>query len=143
MLELPDDLFNSIPPRILKRYRLRAVSEEKRELRRHQPAIRYTLLATFFWSRIKEIADSLIEVLITLIHKIDARAEKKVKKELILEVKKVHGKNDILISLLEAALQNPDGIIKDILFSFVDTDTLENIIKELKYKKSVYQEKVY
>jgi hypothetical protein len=33
----------------------------------------------------KEIADSLIEILITLIHKIDARAERKVKKELILE----------------------------------------------------------
>jgi hypothetical protein len=139
MLELPDDLFNSIPPKVLKRYRLRAVSEEKRELRRHQPATRYTLLAAFFWSRIKEITDSLIEILITLIHKIDGRAEKKVTKELILEVKKVHGKNNILISLLEAALENPDGIVKDILFSLVDTDTLEGIIKELKHKKSVYE----
>jgi TnpA family transposase len=143
MLELPEDLFHSVPPKIVKRYRLRAVSEEKRELRRHQPAVRYTLLAALFWSRIKEITDSLIELLITLIHKIDARAEKKVKKELILEVKKVHSKNDILISLLEAALQNPDGIIKDILFSVVDTGTLESIITELKYKKSIYQEKVY
>lgn len=143
MLELPDNLFNSIPPKVLKRYRLRAISEEKRELHRHQPAIRYTLLSAFFWSRIKEITDSLIELLITLIHKIDARAEKKVKKELILEVKKVHGKNDILISLLEAALKNPDGVIQDIIFSLVDTDTLESIITELKYKKSVYQEKVY
>nr|WP_245596830.1 DUF4158 domain-containing protein [Shimazuella kribbensis] len=143
MLELPEDLFHSLPPKILKRYRLRAVSEEKRELRRHQPAVRYTLLATLFWSRIKEITDSLIELLITLILKIDARAEKKVKKDLILEVKKVHSKNDILISLLEAALQNPDGIIKDILFSVVDTNTLESIITELKYKKSIYQEKVY
>jgi hypothetical protein len=47
----------------------------------------------------KEIADSLIEILITLIHKIDARAERKVKKELILEVKEVQGKNDILVSV--------------------------------------------
>ncbi|MEC1158923.1 MULTISPECIES: Tn3 family transposase [Bacillaceae] len=143
MLELPDNLFSLIPPKVIKKYRLRAISEEKRELRRHQPAIRYTLLAALFWSRIKEITDSLIEILITLIHKIDGRAEKKVKKDLILEVKKVHGKNDILISLLEAALENPNGIVKDILFPLVDMDTLKNIIKELKYKNSVYQEKVY
>lgn len=143
MLELPEDLFHSITPKVLKRYRLRAVSEDKRELRRHQPAVKYTLLSAFFWSRIKEIADSLIELLITLIHKIDGRAERKVKKELILEVKKVHGKNDILVSVLEAALANPDGIVKEILFSLVDTSTLENIIQELKYKQSVYQERVY
>jgi len=142
-LELPDNLFSSLPPKILNRYRLRAVSEDKRELRRHQPAVRYTLLAAFFWSRIKEIADSLIEILITLIHKIDGRAERKVKKELILEVKKVHGKNDILISVLEAVMENPEGLIKDIIFSLVDTNILESIVKELKYKKSVYQEKVY
>ncbi len=142
-LELPDHLFSSLPPKVLNRYRLRAVSEDKRELRRHQPAVRYTLLAAFFWSRIKEITDSLIEILITLIHKIDGRAERKVKKELILEVKKVHGKNDILISVLEAVMENPEGLIKDIIFSLVDTNTLESIVKELKYKKSVYQERVY
>ncbi|MFS1512204.1 hypothetical protein VQL36_07200 [Chengkuizengella sp. SCS-71B] len=60
-----------------------------------------------------------------------------------MEVKKVHGKNDILIFLLKAALENPDGIVKDILFLLVDKNTLESIIKELKYKNSVYQEKVY
>lgn len=87
-LELPMNLFSKIPPKVLQKYRLRAISEDKTELQRHKNPIQYTLLATFFWLKIKELNDNLIELLITLIHKIDGRAEKKVKMEMILEVKK-------------------------------------------------------
>ncbi|KGL39229.1 hypothetical protein EP58_14715, partial [Listeria newyorkensis] len=105
--------------------------------------IRYTLLSAFFWLKIRELHDSLVELLITLIHKIDGRAEKKVKMELILEVKKVFGKNKILVHLLESALQNPNGIIKDTLFSVASPEIVGDIVKELKYKNSIYQEKVH
>nr|WP_241751620.1 DUF4158 domain-containing protein [Bacillus thuringiensis] len=142
-LELPMNLFSEIPPKVLQKYRLRATSEDKTELQRHKNPIRYTLLATFFWLKIKELNDNLIELLITLIHKIDGRAEKKVKMEMILEVKKVFGKNKMLIDLLETALQNPEGTIKDTLFPVVKPQILEDIVKELKYKKSMYQQKVH
>lgn len=143
VLELPMNLFSKIPPKVLQKYRLRAISEDKTELQRHKNPIRYTLLATFFWLKIKELNDNLIELLITLIHKIDGRAEKKVKIEMILEVKKVFGKNKMLIDLLETALQNPEGTIKDTLFPVVKPQILEDIVKELKYKKSMYQQKVH
>jgi hypothetical protein len=68
--------------------------------RRHQPAVRCTctLLAVLFWSLIKEITDSFIKLLITLVYKIDVIVQRKrSRKELILEVKKVHSKNDFLI----------------------------------------------
>ncbi|MED2652888.1 Tn3 family transposase [Bacillus thuringiensis] len=142
-LELPMNLFSEIPPKVLQKYRLRATSEDKTELQRHKSPIRYTLLATFFWLKIKELNDNLIELLITLIHKIDGRAEKKVKMEMILEVKKMFGKNKMLIDLLETALQNPEGTIKDTLFPVVKPQILEDIVKELKYKKSMYQQKVH
>ena len=61
--------------------------------------------------------------------------------EMILEVKKVFGKNKMLIDLLETALQNPEGTIKDTLFPVVKPQILEDIVKELKYKKSMYQQK--
>ncbi len=63
-LELPENLFSHLPPKLLKKYRQRAVSEDIRELRRHPNPIRYTLLAAFFWSRSREITDSLVELLI-------------------------------------------------------------------------------
>ncbi|KMT63342.1 Tn3 family transposase [Listeria newyorkensis] len=142
-LELPDYLFTDIPAKILQKYRLRATSEDKTEVSRHNDPIRYTLLSAFFWLKIRELHDSLVELLITLIHKIDGRAEKKVKMELILEVKKVFGKNKILVHLLESALQNPNGIIKDTLFSVASPEIVGDIVKELKYKNSIYQEKVH
>lgn len=142
-LELPDHLFTDIPAKILQKYRLRATSEDKTEVSRHNETVRYTLLSAFFWLKIRELHDSLVELLITLIHKIDGRAEKKVKMELILEVKKVFGKNKILVHLLESALQNPNGIIKDTLFSVASPEIVGDIVKELKYKNSIYQEKVH
>ena len=44
------------------------------------------------------------------------------------------GKNKMLIDLLETALQNPEGTIKDTLFPVVKPQILEDIVKELKYK---------
>ncbi|WP_254260299.1 DUF4158 domain-containing protein [Listeria fleischmannii] len=87
-LELPSTLFANVPQKIVRLYRLRAISEEKHELLRHSDEIRYTLLSSFFWIKIQELHDGLIDLLISLIHKINGRAEKKVKMELVLEVKK-------------------------------------------------------
>ena len=48
-LGLPEDLFTNIPPKILAKYKLRAVSEKLREMRRHPEPVRCTILAAFFW----------------------------------------------------------------------------------------------
>jgi hypothetical protein len=50
-LELPDTLFRTAPPKLVTHYRQRAASEPPRELRRHPPEIRYTLLAALCWQR--------------------------------------------------------------------------------------------
>jgi len=82
-LQLPDDLFSNVPPKMIKRYRQRAVTEDIRELRRHPAPVRYTLLSAFFWSRSREITDNLVELLIQIVHRIGARAERKVEKEIL------------------------------------------------------------
>lgn len=143
MLELPDDLFKHIPPKILRKYRMRVVSERLSEIRRHPPEIRYTLLAAFFWSRTREITDALVELLISIIHNINAQAEKRVDRELLQEIKNVRGKNNILASLLEALFEHMDGVVKEVVSSVTDEETLRNLLRELKHNKEVYREKVY
>jgi hypothetical protein len=59
-LELPENLFAEIQPKILRQYRLRATAEPPREVRRHPEPIRYTLLAAFCWQRRQEIIDGLV-----------------------------------------------------------------------------------
>ena len=73
-LELPDNLFSNIPQKIIKRYKLRAVSEKLPELRSHPEHVRYSILSAFFWLRCREITDNLIELLIQIIHRIGVRA---------------------------------------------------------------------
>ena len=69
-LELPEHLFTQTSPKIVQHYRQRASTEPPRELRRHPQSIRYTLMAAFCWQRKQEITDSLVELLIQIVHQL-------------------------------------------------------------------------
>lgn len=142
-INLPKDLFNNIPQKLLNRYKLRVVSEDLQELRRHPKPLRYTLLSSFFWLRIREITDNLIELLIQIIHSISIRAERKVDKELLNDFRRVNGKTNILFQMPDATVNNPDGIIKKVLFPIVSESTLKDLVKEFNNTGSAYRQKVY
>ena len=142
-LGLPDDLFDGVPLKILYKYRLRAATEDIRELRRHPGPIRYTLLAAFFCLRSMEITDGLIELLIQIIHGIGTRAERKVNKEILNDLRKVNNKNGILLDLAESAVNNPDGVVKDVIFPAVNEQTLRDLIKELNSAGPAYRKKIH
>lgn len=141
-LDLPLDLFNGIPLKVIAKYKQRAVSEDIRELRRHPAHIRYTLLAAFFWVRKKEITDNLVELLIQLVHKIGRKAESKIDQEFLKEFKRVNGKPNILFHLAETALNHPNGIIKNVIYPVVSEQTLKDLVKEHKNTGLSYRQKV-
>ncbi len=142
-LNLPGDLFNKVPPKVIKRYKQRAVSEKLMELRRHPDKVRYTILSAFFWLREREITDNLIELLIQIIHRIGVRAERKVEKELLNDFRKVHGKTNLLFQMANVALNHPEGIIREVLYPVISEKTLKALVKEFKSTGSQYQVKVY
>ncbi len=141
-LALPSGLFGQISAKALSTYRLRAATESITELRQHPEPIRYTLVAAFCHERRGEIIDGLADLLIQLVHKIDKNAEKKVVQELLGDLQAVHGKSRILYKLADAALGNPDGLVKDVLFSVVNEKTLEALVKEYQAKGPGYQRQV-
>ncbi len=96
-LALPGGLFDGVPSRVMLAYRRRVAAEELHELRRHPDALRLTLLAAFCHVREREIADSLTDLLITTVHRIGTKAEKRVEGELIGDLKRVAGKPALLI----------------------------------------------
>ncbi|MFE9927073.1 hypothetical protein ACFYQA_37795 [Streptomyces sp. NPDC005774] len=59
-------------------------------------------------SRQAEITDALVELLLALVHKISARAERRVEKQLAAELKKVRSEEGILFKLATAAVDMPD-----------------------------------
>ena len=142
-LELPAALFNKIPTKVLQIYKNRVAVEHPRDLRRHPEAIRYTLFAAFCWLRSQEVTDNLVELLIQIVHRIGAKAEKRVDKELLNDFKRVHGKNNLLYQMAEASLNKPDGTVKDVIFPVVSEATLKNLVKEYKSTGNAYRERVY
>src|SRR5262249_55763273 len=79
-LEIPEDLFEGVSPRIVQAYRQRAAVESPYELRRHAVPLRLTLLAAFGLLRKREVTDSLVDLLLSTVHRIASRAERKVEK---------------------------------------------------------------
>lgn len=142
-LDLPPDLFKQIPTKILQIYKNRVAVEHPRDLRRHPEVIRYTLFAAFCWLRSLDVTDNLVELLIQIVHRIGARAEKRVDKELLNDFKRVHGKNNLLYQMAEASLNQPHGTVKDVIFPVVGEVTLKNLVKEYKSTGNAYRERLY
>lgn len=142
-LNLPVDLFKGFAPKVVAAFRRRLLAESLYETRRHALPLKITLLAAFCFLREQEVTDNVIELLLHLIHKINANAEKTVVKQIIGEIKRVAGKQSILLKLAETAIENPDGIIKDTLFPVVNEQTLRDLIKEFKAQGETYREQVY
>jgi len=54
--------------------------------------------------REREITDTLVELLISTVHRINARSEKKVVEEFVKDFKRVTGKDNLLRKIAEASL---------------------------------------
>lgn len=98
-LQLPPELFADVSEKLVGAWRARAAKEYPSDLRAAAGPVRYTLLSTLRHVRETEITDSLVELFIQLVQKIHTRAEKKVEGEFNKELKRVRGKEGILLRL--------------------------------------------
>ncbi len=142
-LGLPVDVFAGVAPTHVETYRQRVVAEELHEVQRHPDAVRYTLLAAFCWLRSRELIDTLGALLMDMIHHLGTKAERRVDKILLQDLKRVHAKTNLLFHLAEAAVDHPDGIIREVLYPVVSEKTLRDLVKEHRASGLAYQQQVY
>jgi TnpA family transposase len=138
-IALPLELFDDAVPRDLERCRRRVSVEAPYELRRHPEAARLTWLAAFVHLRVRTLTDDLVDLLIETIHTIGARAERKVERELLDDLKRVTGKQNLLFALAEATLAEPDGVVREVVFPVVGEQTLHDLVKEWKATGPTYR----
>jgi hypothetical protein len=103
-LGLDETVFAGASDRIVAAWRARAARMYPSDFTDCGDPVRYTLLAALCWTRQAELVDGLVELLIGLIHRINARAERRVEKELIGELANVPGKRGIFTKMVDAAL---------------------------------------
>ena len=79
---------------------------------------------------VAQLTDDLVDLLIETIHQIGARAERRVDRELLDDLKRVTGKQNLLFELAGAALDHPDGIVREVVFPVVGEQTLRDLVQE-------------
>ncbi|WP_240809513.1 hypothetical protein [Microbispora catharanthi] len=123
-------------------WRARAIKMYPSDFRHTAQDVRVTLLAALCASRQAEITDALVDLLVALVHKINARAERRVEKQLTAELKKVRGKEGILFKPATAAVDKPDEVVRRALFPVVGEKTLRELVAEAKANEKVFKAKV-
>jgi DNA invertase Pin-like site-specific DNA recombinase len=103
-----------------------------------------TLLAALLAEREREVTDSLVDLLIATVHRIGARAERKVTEELIKAFRRVTGKENILFAIAEASLARPADAVREVVYPAVrgGEQTLRELVHEYKTKGPVYRRTV-
>ncbi|TCO60753.1 DUF4158 domain-containing protein [Actinocrispum wychmicini] len=140
---LPTDLFTDIADKRLATWRARAVAEYPSTLRRDHPRlVRLPLLAVLCWCRLTEITDSLVDLFIQLVHRINTRAQRRVEKEMIAEFRRVGGKEDLLFRVAEATVDAGDRLVWDTVFPVAPRAVLRDLVAESKATQAARRARV-
>jgi hypothetical protein len=86
-----------------------------------------------------KLTDNLVDLLSGVVLKINTRAERRVERELLGDLKRVQGKEAILYRLAEAALEHPDETVRDALYSVVGEQVLRDLVAEARADKATYR----
>ena len=138
-ITLPEKLFAAYPMRFLQQYAQKAALESLSHLQRHHTDQTITLLAAFCWVRQRQLTDQLVELVIQLLNRIRLRAKQRVEQELLADFIRVDGKQQLLFRLAAAMWDNPDGIIRDVLFPLIGEERLQQLVEESKRSGNYYQ----
>lgn len=113
---LPSDLFAGVAPAVVHVYRQRAAAESASAPRAHPAPVHATLVAALCLERQHELTDGVIDVLIALVHQIGARAEQRVVREVLEDLRRVSGKTNIHYHVAEASVEHPDELVRDVVY---------------------------
>jgi hypothetical protein len=137
---LPAGLFDGVDARIVAGWRARAAVESPVHLREHPQPTKLALLCALLYIREREVTDALAQLLISTVHRINARSEEKVITELVKDYKRVTGKETLLRKIAEASLGTPDDTVREVIFPIVGGEaTLQDLVAEYRQKGTEYQ----
>ena len=142
-LVLPEDLFEGLNDQLVERYRQRVETESLTEIRRHPDPIRYLLLSAFCWQRSQEIVDSIIELFILLVHKLESRSRKRAASEIIATAEESENHDQMLYQIAVAALAQPEGTVQDVIYPVVNETQLETVVENLGEGGKSFKERLH
>lgn len=136
---IPEKVFAGIGVQVISAWRARASASSPSHLRRFAPEVRHVLLAALLFQRQREITDTLVELLNSTVHRINARAEKKVTEAFVAEFTKVRGKAGLLGRIAAASLGAPEGSVREVIYPAAGGEkTLKDLVAEMKATNAAF-----
>ena len=119
---------------------MRIENEHPAEINLHPDNIKFSYLTIYIYLKRAEILDSIIDAAVLIIHRFSKTAEKEINKKIIKEIKKVRGKDDILLNIAIASLKNRQKVVEDVIFPAAGGETiLQNIVDENDPENNSYE----
>jgi TnpA family transposase len=134
-LQLSENLALQHSRKLLLKYTERVKTRVPSDLRAHADVMRHSQLAIFCTVKMQQSADTLADMLLKILGRIQRRAELFVDKHALSELKKVTGKSATLLTLAQTLNDNPKETIENAVYPKVPKVRLEAIIKELHHPK--------
>jgi TnpA family transposase len=128
-----------VPDDVLKLLRERAVPEGAYQMKRHPTNFRYALLAALLHFRRMELTDNIIDIFLQLIHRIEKKADNKLERDLIRDIKTVFKKRELLYKMAKASTLDPHGTVEDVVFPVVGKEILYQIVEEFEGRELGYE----
>src|SRR2546428_1787869 len=138
-LQLPPDLFDALRLAVLHAYRQRIAVEAPYERRRHAVPLRLTLLAAFGMLRGRALTAILVDLLLELVQRLGAKAERKVETALGEDLKRGQGKTGLLYRVAEASLDHPTGVVHEVILPVVRAAPPRDVVQEWKATGPFYR----
>jgi hypothetical protein len=139
---LPANVLRDVAVKVVAEWKHAALIESPSHVRRRAAPVQVAMLAALLLARQQEITDALVQLLISTVHRIGLRAEKKVFRQMAAEFTRVSGKESLLLKVADAALRRPDETVRQVLFPLVGSENLRNLAAEFKAGRTVIQMKV-
>jgi TnpA family transposase len=132
--DINPEIFLGLRNETLKKYRDRIITEPAREVRRHPDDIRYGLFAIFLYILGRETSDTVCDYLIRIVKRINKGSEKRVIKKAINNINNIENKDGLICKILTTIIENPDKVVKDVVFPIATQETIQALIND--YKKT-------
>lgn len=142
-LSLPKDLFKGLNEQLVERYRQRVETESLKEIRRHPDPIRYLLLSAFCSQRAQEIVDSIIELFILLVHRLESRSRKRAASEIVATAEESENHDQMLYQIAVAALAQPKGTVQDVIYPVASETQLETVVENISEGGKSFKERFH
>ena len=138
-LNIPAVMFCQGTRKLHLKYYDRILAERPSSIMRYAPSTRHAYLALFCLIRQQLMTDTLTDILLKLLHRINTKAEDFVDKDLKKDNKKVKGKMGTLLILAQTSKENPKGVIEKTIYPSVSQDRLSEIVTDLGCDNNWYQ----